>query len=116
VRKIWEGLKTVDRDSAIALLYAGVNLTVIEFFYLSSEVQMRINERDGTRRHSTSLEAGVTWAVATIVFFFIHMLPGDPEEILLGEQASVVSLEALRADLARQIRPLARLLEGKSPG
>jgi len=67
VRKIWEGLKTVDRDSAIALLYAGVNLTVIEFFYLSSEVQMRINERDGTRRHSTSLEAGVTWAVATIV-------------------------------------------------
>lgn len=40
----------------------------------------------------------IAWAVATIVFFFIHMLPGDPEEILMGEQASVVSLEALRAE------------------
>ena len=40
----------------------------------------------------------IAWAVATIVFFFIHLLPGDPEEILLGEQASTASLASLRAE------------------
>jgi membrane protease YdiL (CAAX protease family) len=67
VRRILEGLRTVDRDSAIALVYTAVNLTVIEFWFLSTTVQQRINQRDGTRRHSSSLEAGVTWAVATIL-------------------------------------------------
>jgi membrane protease YdiL (CAAX protease family) len=67
VRKILEGLKTIDRDSAIALAYCGINLTVLEFWFLSSEVQQRINERDGTRRWSSSFEAGATWAIATII-------------------------------------------------
>ena len=40
----------------------------------------------------------IAWAVATIVFLFIHILPGDPAEILMGERASVASLDAIRAE------------------
>ncbi|MHC4410857.1 MAG: CPBP family intramembrane glutamic endopeptidase [Planctomycetota bacterium] len=67
MRKIIAGLKTIDRDSAIALAYTGINLTVIEFWFLSSTVQERINERDHTNRYSSSYEAGATWAIATIL-------------------------------------------------
>ncbi|MEM8883310.1 MAG: CPBP family intramembrane glutamic endopeptidase [Planctomycetota bacterium] len=67
MKKIWEGLKTVDRDSAIALLYTGINLTTLEFFYLSSYLQRQINIRDGTYRRTTSFEAGAGWAIATTV-------------------------------------------------
>ncbi|MEW6776997.1 MAG: ABC transporter permease [Bdellovibrionota bacterium] len=44
------------------------------------------------------LAVPVVWGVATIVFFFVHLLPGDPAEIVLGENASRASLEKLRAD------------------
>lgn len=35
----------------------------------------------------------------TLVFFFIHMVPGDPIEAMLGESASAVDKEALRREL-----------------
>lgn len=40
----------------------------------------------------------IAWGVATIVFFFVHMLPGDPEEILLGELATPASLDLIRSE------------------
>lgn len=71
MKKIIAGLKTIDRDSAIALAYTGINLTIVEYWFLSSTIQTRINERDGTRTWHTSLEAGATWAIATIVLQLI---------------------------------------------
>lgn len=41
----------------------------------------------------------VLWAVATIVFFLIHVIPGDPVDLILGEQA----LAADRAQMAREL-------------
>jgi len=35
----------------------------------------------------------------TLVFFFIHVLPGDPVEVMLGETASAVDKQALRREL-----------------
>lgn len=67
VRKIIEGFKTVDRDSAIALCYTAINLSVVEFWYLTNVVQRRINEREGVFRRGISMEAGTTWAIATIL-------------------------------------------------
>jgi len=49
-------------------------------------------------------------ALGQLVFNTLNMLFID----FVKDDA--MTLEALRADLARQIRPLARLLEGKSPG
>ena len=43
--------------------------------------------------------------VATLVFFFIHLLPGDPVEIMLGERASSADRERLREALGLD-RPL----------
>lgn len=37
--------------------------------------------------------------VSTLTFLLIHMVPGDPIEILLGEQASQIDKSALRAEL-----------------
>lgn len=37
--------------------------------------------------------------VLTLVFFFIHFVPGDPVEVMLGETASASDKEALRRDL-----------------
>lgn len=37
--------------------------------------------------------------VATLVFFFLHMIPGDPVEVMLGETAQAADLEQLRQDL-----------------
>ena len=41
----------------------------------------------------------------TLVFFFIHLVPGDPIEIMLGETASAADKEELRRSLALD-RPL----------
>ena len=47
----------------------------------------------------------VLWGVATIVFFLLHLVPGDPVDILLGESALPANKEALRAELKLD-RPL----------
>lgn len=41
----------------------------------------------------------VVLGVATAVFFIIHLIPGDPVEIMLGEQARAADLERLRKTL-----------------
>jgi len=41
----------------------------------------------------------VIFAVSTLVFFFIHLIPGDPVEIMLGETAQPSDKAALRAAL-----------------
>lgn len=38
-------------------------------------------------------------AVLTVVFFLIHLIPGDPVEVMLGETASSTDKEALRQEL-----------------
>jgi len=44
--------------------------------------------------------------VLTLVFFLVHLIPGDPVEVMLGETASGADLVQLRADLGLD-RPLA---------
>ena len=41
----------------------------------------------------------VVWIVVTLVFGMIHMVPGDPVALMLGEGASVAEIEGLRHDL-----------------
>jgi peptide/nickel transport system permease protein len=41
----------------------------------------------------------VTWGVSTLVFFLIHLTPGDPVDVMLGETALPVAKEALRRTL-----------------
>jgi peptide/nickel transport system permease protein len=41
----------------------------------------------------------VIFGVTCIVFFLVHLIPGDPVEIMLGESASVADREVLRAAL-----------------
>jgi len=43
--------------------------------------------------------------VLTLVFFLVHLIPGDPVEVMLGETASSADLSQLRADLGLD-RPL----------
>ncbi len=47
----------------------------------------------------------VVFGVVTLVFFLIHMIPGDPVEIMLGEQAQAADKESLRRHLKLD-RPL----------
>ncbi len=61
----------------------------------------------------------VVLGVSTLVFFFIHMIPGDPVDVMLGESARIEDREALRADLhlnepigAQYARYLGGLLRG----
>jgi peptide/nickel transport system permease protein len=47
-----------------------------------------------------ALEAAATvLAMATLVFFALRILPGDPARLLLGDQASLREIAALRAEL-----------------
>jgi len=39
------------------------------------------------------------WGVLTLVFFLIHLIPGDPVDMMLGEQAVTADREQLRASL-----------------
>ena len=52
------------------------------------------------------LAVPTTLAVATLVFSLIHLIPGDPVEIMLGEGAQPTDLSELRASLGLD-RPLA---------
>lgn len=59
--------------------------------------------RRGTARHVTVLLGGavfVMWAVATLTFFAIRLIPGDPAQAILGGPGSQASQEAL--DLVRE--------------
>jgi ABC-type dipeptide/oligopeptide/nickel transport system permease component len=47
----------------------------------------------------------VLFGVVTVTFLLLHFVPGDPVEIMLGEQASPVDKDALRKDLGLD-RPL----------
>jgi peptide/nickel transport system permease protein len=49
--------------------------------------------------------AFVTFMVSTLVFFFIHFIPGDPVEIMLGETAQATDMDELRHQLGLD-RPL----------
>lgn len=52
-----------------------------------------------------ALMAPVAMGVVTLVFLFLHLIPGDPVDVLLGEQALQADREALRRDLGLD-RPL----------
>ena len=41
----------------------------------------------------------VVWIVVTLVFGLIHLVPGDPVALMLGEGASVTEIERLRSEL-----------------
>ena len=47
----------------------------------------------------------VVFGVVTIVFLLIHLIPGDPVEIMLGENAVAAQKEELRKELKLD-RPL----------
>jgi membrane protease YdiL (CAAX protease family) len=68
VRKLLEGFRSIDRDAAIALVYTAAHLSAIEFWFLTSVVQRRLNASGGApSRGRISFEAGATWAIATTV-------------------------------------------------
>jgi peptide/nickel transport system permease protein len=57
--------------------------------------------------------------VVTLVFAFLHLVPGDPVEIMLGESAAATDVAALRHDLgldrplpAQYVRFIARAVRG----
>lgn len=52
-----------------------------------------------------ALTVPVVMGVVTLVFLFLHMIPGDPVEVLLGEQALQADRDALRKELGLD-RPL----------
>src|SRR5438874_8679626 len=41
----------------------------------------------------------VVWIVVTLVFGLIHLVPGDPVALMLGEGASIAEVEGLRHEL-----------------
>jgi len=47
----------------------------------------------------------VMFGVSTLVFLFIHLIPGDPVQVMLGESANAADVEALRNQLGLS-RPL----------
>lgn len=48
----------------------------------------------------------VLWGVVTLVFLLLHLIPGDPVDLMLGDQAVVTDRQALRQALGLD-RPLA---------
>lgn len=80
---------------------------------------MRLARRAGLRALGG---VGVVWAVATLVFIAIRLVPGDPAQAVLGGPGSMASQEALdraRAEYgldeplgAQYLRMLAKLLQG----
>jgi peptide/nickel transport system permease protein len=41
----------------------------------------------------------VVFGVVTLTFFLIHFVPGDPIDVMMGEQASAIDKDALRKEL-----------------
>jgi len=56
-------------------------------------------------RRRLLLTVPVLLGVSTLVFLFVHLIPGDPVEVMLGEQALATDKEALRRNLGLD-RPL----------
>jgi peptide/nickel transport system permease protein len=61
----------------------------------------------------------VTLGVITLVFFLIHLVPGDPIQVMLGERATLADQEALRHQLGldqplltQWVNYLGQLLQG----
>ena len=52
-----------------------------------------------------ALLAPTAFGAVTLVFFLIHMIPGDPVEVMLGESASSFEKDELRRTLGLD-RPL----------
>ncbi len=48
---------------------------------------------------------GIMWAVATIVFFAMRIVPADPAEVVLGDYATPAAIEAFRVQMGLD-RPL----------
>lgn len=46
------------------------------------------------------------FVVVTVVFFFVHLIPGDPVDFILGEQALITDKQALRKEMKLDL-PLA---------
>ena len=70
--------------------------------YLSEEGRGKKLRRGINRKMRTyilkrlALTVPVLLGVSLLVFLFIHMIPGDPVEVMLGESASPADREALR--------------------
>ena len=57
----------------------------------------------------------VIFGVSTLVFLFIHLIPGDPVQVMLGESANAADVEALRHQLGLNkplIEQYAHFLQG----
>jgi peptide/nickel transport system permease protein len=52
----------------------------------------------------------VVFGVSCLVFFFIHLIPGDPVEVMLGESALPADREALRQSLGLNLPLYTQLL------
>ena len=69
-------------------------------------------------KHVMSL-ATVVFGVLLLTFLLIHIVPGDPVDVMLGESASTADRETLRADLGLNqplIQQFGRYLIGLSQG
>jgi peptide/nickel transport system permease protein len=53
----------------------------------------------------------VLFSILTLVFFLIHIVPGDPVEVMLGETARAVDREALRHALGLDLPLIQQWLE-----
>ncbi len=69
VREFLRGFRTADARCVVALVYSAVILTVLEYRYLPTRVALRLGERGGM-----SVEAGLTWAIATSVLYLLPIL------------------------------------------
>ena len=47
-----------------------------------------------------ALTLPVVWLVVSLVFLLIHLVPGDPIQMMLGEGATPADIDALRHQLA----------------
>lgn len=58
---------------------------------------------------------GIMWAVVTIVFFAMRVVPADPAEVVLGDYATPAAIEAFRVQMGLD-RPLAEQYLGFMAG
>jgi len=76
MRKLWQGLRSVDGRIVLALVYTACLLTVLEYWYLPERVQSRMTPAPEWAAPmqwypTPSLEAGLTWVVACIIGFLV---------------------------------------------